>query len=78
MFEEVAKCLRRLVRRVRRRVLLGCRQIDGSARLGPDCFSCGLMSDSAARNLRLKIEFIAFGLLMLSDAMSEVSIVPGG
>src|SRR4051812_4379681 len=44
----------------------GWRHSDGIALAGPASVSSGLRSDTAARWARLKTEFIAFGLLMLS------------
>ena len=41
-------------------------------------FSWGFMNETATRSGTPKIAFIAFVLLMLSEGISDVSMVPGG
>ena len=56
----------------------GCLQRDGCFALVADSFSLGLRSDITTRSGIPNTEFMVLVLLMLSEAISDVSTVPGG
>ena len=56
----------------------GCRHKDGCVALVAEIDSRGLRNETTARCGSLNTAFIVFGLLMLSEAISDVSMVPGG